>query len=477
MSLSTSSADHVAERPGGSARFAAELEARMVARLQLMCWLALVLVPLFFALDLVLFPPEILVPLLGIRLTLMFFSAASLLALRTELGRRHVTAVSLFLVWQAGFGVVLMTAVHGGASSGYYAGVNLVMLGAAVLLPWDTLLSLTAAIALIGSYVAVSLLWGGVPDTAVFAENLFFLGSTALIMVVSHRAARASLRREFTQRVALEEAGRHRDHFLANITHELRTPLSAILGFTEMLVDYMDGATVEQRGWLNRIRDNALTLYRLIVQILDFSKIEAGALELARERLCLITIVGKVADDMRAIAGTVGNEVGVSLPPSLPVVMGDPGRVEEIVSNLAANALKFSGGRPIHLSVRTAGLERSPGWQRVVPDPGPDSIGRRYVEIAVVDTGNGIRPEDLRRLFVAFLQLDGSSTRRHEGTGLGLAISSRLAASMRGHIAVHSVPGTGSTFALLLPIEEGDAAERDDQAAGEAPAPIASLSA
>src|SRR5262249_32268323 len=162
----------------------------------------------------------------------------------------------------------------GGASSGYYAGINLVMLAAAVLLPWGTGLSLAAAAALIGSYVAVCARWGGVPDGATFAQDLFFLGSTAGIMVVSHRAARHAHPRELLQRLELEDAGRHRDEFLANITHELRTPLAAILGFAEMLIDYCDNATAEQRGWLARIQENALTLYRLIIQLLDFSKIE-----------------------------------------------------------------------------------------------------------------------------------------------------------------------------------------------------------
>jgi signal transduction histidine kinase len=394
----------------------------------------------------------------------------SLVAMRTAIGRRYVDALSLFMVWQAGSGVALMTALDGGASSGYYAGLNLVMLGAAVLLPWSTALSLCGAGLLIGSYVLVCTLWGGIPDVAVFAQNLFFLFSTALIMVVSHRATRRAQEHEFLQRMALEEAGRHRDEFLANITHELRTPLAAILGFAEMLVDYLDNATPEQRGWLNRIHENALTLYRLIIQLLDFSKIEAGALPLAREPINLPTIVTKVADDMRAIAGELGTLVETEVPEAPPLVLGDPGRVEEIVSNLAANALKFSGGRPIRLALRIGQLHATP-WQRVVPDPGPDARGREYAEVDVTDTGVGIRPEDLRRLFVAFLQLDGSSTRKHEGTGLGLAISARLAASMGGHVAVRSTPGQGSTFALLLPVGEQARIVLDDDE------PLASLSA
>ncbi len=462
--------DVFAGRPEVRERCAAEIRGRLVARLRLTCQLGLLLVPLFFALDLVLHP-QLWRPLLVIRLVMMAFAVLTLVVCRTEAGARHVALLSALMVWQTGFGVVLMTALDGGAASGYYAGVNLVMLAAAVLLPWDTRLSVASAAVLIGSYVIVCLFWGGVGNQAIFAENLFFLFSTALIMVVSHRATREAMQREFLQRVALEEAGRHRDEFLANITHELRTPLSAILGFTEMLVDYMDGATVEQRGWLNRIRDNALTLYRLIVQLLDFSKIEAGALDLAREPVSLPAIVTKVAEDMRAIAGDLGTEVQAALPETMPVVLGDAGRVEEIVANLAANALKFSGGRPISLTLRVGQLDTG-HWQRIVPDPGPGAIGRRYSEIAVRDSGTGIRPEDLRRLFVAFLQLDGSSTRRHEGTGLGLAISAKLAATMGGHIAVHSMPGRGSTFSLFLPIDPATAAGVESEL-GEPPAAIA----
>lgn len=468
MSPLSTTPDVFAERPEAQARFDAEVGERLAARLTTTCWIGLLLVPLFFALDLVLHP-NVLPTLLVIRSVMMACFLATLALLPTELGKRAVAPLSFLVVWQTGFGVSIMTGLDGGSSSGYYAGINLVMLAAAVLLPWSTLVSALAATGLIGTYVAVCVFWGGVPDVTIFAQNLFFLGSTALIMVVSHRTARRAHRHELLQRLALEEAGRHRDAFLANVTHELRTPLAAILGFAEMLVDYLEGATIEQRGWLARIQENALTLYRLIIQLLDFSKIEAGALPLAREPMNLPSIVAKVADDMRAIAGDTGTVIQ-TLPAHVPDVLGDAGRVEEIVTNLAANALKFSGGQPIELALRIADLHMRP-WQRVVPDPGPDARGRQYAEIAVRDRGIGIRAEDLRRLFVAFLQLDGSSTRRHEGTGLGLAISSRLAATMGGHIAVESTPGGGSTFALLLPIERVAACSTDQ------PSELATLSA
>jgi signal transduction histidine kinase len=216
----------------------------------------------------------------------------------------------------------------------------------------------------------------------------------------------------------------------------------------------MTDATGTQLGWLTRIRENALTLHRLIVQILDFSKIEAGSMELASERVRVDEIVVKVASDMRAIAGAEGAEVTVQLDVAAPTVIGDAGRVEEIVTNLASNALKFSGGRPVVLRVSTGAIDGGPGWHRIVPEPGPDTATRTYVRVEVIDCGAGIHREKLRRLFVAFQQLDGSSTRRHGGTGLGLTISARLAAAMHAHIAVRSAEGVGSTFALLAPMAE-----------------------
>src|SRR5204862_7011326 len=188
----------------------------------------------------------------------------------------------------------------------------------------------------------------------------------------------------------------------------------------------------------------------LIVQLLDFAKLEAGAMTVAQDAVPLHPIVTKVAEDMRAIAGAGGVAVDVELAAEPPVIAGDAERVEEIVTNLAANALKFSAGKPITLLVTRTHIDAAP-WDRIVPDPGP-TRAPAYAEIAVVDRGEGIRREDLRRLFVAFQQLDGSSTRRQGGTGLGLAISARLAAAMRGHIAVRSRPGEGSTFAFFAPL-------------------------
>jgi signal transduction histidine kinase len=451
-------------------RYADETRVLLTARLRVCCVLGVTLVPVFLALDWIVYP-EHLAAFAVIRVAMVAGNVVALLALSTRAGTRHVLPLTFFVFVQTGLGIVAMTALGGGGASPYYAGVNLVMLAAAVLMPWELPVSIGCCAVLVVAYVAACALWAGTADARVFTGNLFFLCSTALITVVSHGVGAAAHRREFLQRVALAEAGRHRDHFLANVTHELRTPLAAILGFCEMLTDYTADATSTQLGWLARIRENALALYRLIVQVLDFSKIEAGALELVYEQVHVHAIVAKVAEDMRAIAGPHGTQVIVEVEGESPALIGDGARVEEILTNLASNALKFSAGHPVTLRVTTGAIDEEPGWNRIIPDPGMDATGRTYVRVAVIDRGTGIRPEDLRRLFVAFRQLDGSSTRRHGGTGLGLAISARLAAAMHAHIAVRSRVGDGSTFALVAPLAAPTTTGTRDAASADALAP------
>jgi signal transduction histidine kinase len=439
-----------AQRPDLAAEYEAERHALLVSRLRLTCWLGIVLIPLFGVLDAVTYP-HLLAPFLFIRLGMIAVAAAVLPTLGSQIGQRLVAPLSMFVVCVIGFGIVLMTALSGGTSD-YYAGVNLVLLAAAVLLPWSALRSLMVGGLLVTGY-AVSALSAGLSQPRVFVAHLFFLSSTVIISAVSHAAGERSSRRDFLQRAAVEEAGRNRDEFLANITHELRTPLAAILGFTDLLRDDFKDAPQESREWLQRIHANAMTLYRLIVQLLDFSRMEAGAMILRDVPVDLAAVVVKVAGDMRAIAGEGGVQIGTEISDELPQVNGDPERIEEIVTNLAANALKFSAGNPVQLMLRHGSLRPPALWQRVVPVPAADAAAD-FAEISVNDGGAGIERRDLHRLFVAFQQLDGSSTRRQGGTGLGLAISARLAAAMGGHIAVRSTPGGGSTFALLLPLPE-----------------------
>ncbi len=441
------------DSPALAARYRDESCSLLAARLRVACWLGIALVPAFVALDATLHP-HLVRTFLGMRLVMLAGSALVLLGLRTAAGVRHVVALSLVAFCQVGAGVIVMTTFNGGGSSPYHAGINLVMLAAAVLMPWEPMVSALCCGLLVGGYAAASVAWAGVPDVRVFTGNLFFLNSTAVITIVSHVVGARARRREFLQRIALEEAGRHREQFLANVSHELRTPLAAIFGYTEMLADFMPNLTADERGWLARISENAGALHRLIVQLLDFSNLEAGTLTITRQSLRIDAIVEKVATELRATAESPGADISVEAAPETRAAIGDPERVESVVASLLTNAVKFAGGQPVVVRIGPATLAGEHGWDRVVPETGPDVATRRYTQAAVVDCGAGIERDDLRRLFVGFQQLDGSSTRRHGGTGIGLALSARLAAAMQGHIAVRSRPGAGSTFALLLPADD-----------------------
>ncbi len=244
--------------------------------------------------------------------------------------------------------------------------------------------------------------------------------------VTERRQAEEEMRRA---REAAENAALTKSEFLATMSHEIRTPMNAIIGLTELLLDSELGP--DQHEHAERVRSAAELLLRIVNDILDFSKIEAGRLE-----------IEQVAFDARAIAREVVCLVGPravpknlrlthSVAPEVPaMVCGDPGRIRQILVNLLGNAVKFTDQGEVALRVE-------------VEQEDDETVLLRF---EVQDTGIGIAPAALRRLFLPFSQGDSSTTRRYGGTGLGLAISRRLAEMMGGTIDVRSQLGKGSIF-------------------------------
>ncbi|MEO5699545.1 MAG: response regulator [Casimicrobiaceae bacterium] len=237
-------------------------------------------------------------------------------------------------------------------------------------------------------------------------------------------------------------ASQHKSQFLANMSHELRTPMNAIIGISEMLLeDAQDVGTTDQVEPLTRILRAGRHLLALINGILDLSKIEAGKIELEITSFAIEPLVRDVASTVGVAGEKNRNRIDVCCAPGLGTMHADETRVRQALLNLASNAVKFTEGGLITFSA-----EREAG------DSHP------WVVLRVTDTGIGMTPEQMARLFQDFTQADNSTTRKYGGTGLGLAISRRFCRIMGGDIDVESVPGRGSTFTVRLPDISGPGA-------------------
>jgi PAS domain S-box-containing protein len=239
----------------------------------------------------------------------------------------------------------------------------------------------------------------------------------------------------------LEAANAAKTLFLANVSHEVRTPLTMVIAATEMLLDTdLDPTQDRLTDMLNR---NSQRLLRLVNDILDFSRLEAGKISLLPAPFRLADVVDDLLEWAQPRAAARGLQLSVSLDAELSTsVYGDALRVSQVLSNLVDNALKFTESGSVDIKViRTAAT---------TPDPETDALHR--VEFTVTDTGVGISPEHLELLFDSFTQADPTATRRHDGVGLGLAICRDLVDLMSGDLDAVSTPGVGTTFTVVLPL-------------------------
>jgi signal transduction histidine kinase/CheY-like chemotaxis protein len=234
---------------------------------------------------------------------------------------------------------------------------------------------------------------------------------------------------------AAEEASHLKSQFLANMSHDLRTPMNGVIGMTSLAL--RTSLTEEQRDYLATVQSSAESLLCLLNDILDFSKIEAGKLTLESIPFHVRETVEDTVNSLRVCADSKGLTLGCSVAPGVPVrVVGDPTRFRQILTNLVGNAIKFTerGGVEVEVEVD---LESSSGNEAALL-------------LAVRDTGIGIPPDRLETIFEAFNQGDGTTTRRFGGTGLGLSISTRLAQMMGGRVWAESEPGKGSVFYVTV---------------------------
>jgi len=308
----------------------------------------------------------------------------------------------------------------------------------------------------------LALVWGvlgliGAVVLLVLAASYIFAGrlSNALLTAKLHEdaarkasahaheaqlAAETARIEAVTARDDAEAANRTKSAFLANMSHELRTPMNAIIGYSEMLAEEAEDAGVEEFiPDLNKIQSAGTHLLSLINDILDLSKIESGKMTVYLEAFDVKSLVEDVAATVKPLLAKNNNQLILNIQPDLGPMTSDLTKVRQTLFNLLSNASKFTENGTITLSTQLdqSGLSSN-------------------VTFAVQDTGIGMTPEQCGKLFQAFSQADASTTRKYGGTGLGLAISRRFCQILGGDITVASIPGTGSTFTVILPLQSVD---------------------
>lgn len=256
--------------------------------------------------------------------------------------------------------------------------------------------------------------------------------------ITARKQTEEKVRHIQVQNLQLEEASKLKSHFLAIMSHELRSPMNAIIGFSQLLLRQKSnqGLSNSQQNMVERIFNSGKHLLTLIDDILDFSKLEVGCLKLQPQELNLAQLVTATVEEMRSLAEQKNLELQVNINLQNPHIVNDNTRLRQVLINLLSNAIKFTDSGSIEVNV----------WERPL----------NKIAIAVKDTGIGIDEADIEQIFREFRQLNQTLTRDQGGTGLGLAITDRLVRMMQGKIAVESQSGNGSTFRIELPRQVND---------------------
>ncbi|RMF15264.1 MAG: response regulator [Candidatus Dadabacteria bacterium] len=320
---------------------------------------------------------------------------------------------------------------------GQFAGILLLIFGAAGLVGYLAALGMRSL--LLDPITELVRTANVVAETSDYGHRARRIGQGELALLIDHfNAMLETIEADADLKIAHQkalEATRLKNEFLANMSHELRTPLNAIIGYSEMLEEECreDGNEVYLDD-LRRIEESGRHLLRLINDVLDFSKIEARKVELLPEPVDVASVVADVIDTVLPLARKRNNTLRIEDQPDLGTIVTDVTRLRQILFNLLSNACKFTENGTITLRVQREGPQ-----------------GSERIRFDVIDTGIGIDPDKLERIFRPFEQADASTTRKYGGTGLGLVISSRFAEMMGGSLTVASEPGQGSTFTLRLP--------------------------
>jgi signal transduction histidine kinase len=345
-----------------------------------------------------------------------------------------------------GFSLLSIIGAAGGATSYYWPGLMILFVGIPVFLPFSAKEAFWIVGVLAASFAGLPLATGETVTARTYLVPLFFVLATAAEAVFSSSLMDRLRFADFRQRQELEEARDHlkemdrtKSRFTANVHHELRTPLTLTLAPLEAMLGGEFGEVTEtQRSYLRSMHSNALRLLKLINNLLDLAKIEGKQLKIRRRPTQISRLIEDLVSGARPLAERKGVVLETRGVESLPIVNVDQDAIEKVIVNLVGNSLKFTerGGR-----IETSGTILEDG----------------SIELAVTDTGAGLPPDQLERIFDRFAQVDSSNTRRHEGTGIGLALVKELVELHGGRVWAESEGlGRGSSFRVVLPRGEVD---------------------
>jgi signal transduction histidine kinase len=425
--------------------FADDVRAATVRGVRLATGVGATFIPLFNALDW-LTAPAFAPRFLEIRLAVVVLHLACLFLSYREIGRRHIVIVGYVACLSATLSITVMQHMLDPGSSTYVAGLNLCLLAIAVLFPWEPRHTIAVNSIVVAGFLASAMIAWPVRDMALFSNNFFFLGATAVISALSGWANHREHRRRFDLSWSLDnrshdlsraierlqENERLKTRFFANVSHELRTPLTLALSPLESLMAQPLPGPI--RDNLRSLFVDLLALRRRIEDLIDLAQLDSGALQVSRAPQDLGRIVGTVLQAARPFAVRHGIDLGDAVQEGLPPVAGDGGKLEQIAFNLVSNALKFTptGGR-VQVGLHADG---------------------EHAVLSVSDTGPGISAEDQRDLFVRFGK--SATTEVAKGSGLGLSIVKEYAELHGGGVSIESEPGHGATFTVRIPFGKAD---------------------
>jgi signal transduction histidine kinase len=407
--------------------------------------MALLLYPLFGVLDYLTAPKQWLWLLFSTRGLITLVTLIMFRVVASSLFARRSNLISAGFMVLASLGISIMTVVMGGLASPYYAGLSLMIVGSGLLFVWPMQVVIPTHVTIVASFLLPNLLFSRGAQPLTSLSNLFFLVSTAIIAGTGQVLAYASQREQVANQAIIEgtrknlelaneelkKLDRFKSQFFANITHELKTPLTMVLASLELLLDGELGHISEaQRSTFQSMQRNGAKLLRLIGDLLDLSRIEESRVRLRIAEHDLAAYVRDLVNEMRGLMQRKGISLVFESEREHLLVWCDLERLERVFLNLLSNASKFTdSGGTVSIQLKEDG---------------------DAVQVRVEDTGVGFPPELAERIFSRFFQTDMGKKRRYGGTGIGLSLAKDLVELHGGEIWAESTPGQGSVFHVRL---------------------------